>query len=500
MIITLYQSVGDIRYPIPLLTMAEVLLTYDASRDNPIHLPGPWVGEDPAPTPEGTPASTPESTPASTPESTPASTPADTPEGTPEGTPAGIPWPQTEECRSIFREIMALKQSGFDPPICSIFFQNLLKREDMLYFNQVNDMRSVPPFLSRYTWLRTLKLTNLRLENLGNLPRFLTMLQVSNCSLNKISEGEIPETVERLTLSDNDLTEIDFEFLPKGLQFLNLATNKLTAVHHGASLSRLLFLHLERNNLTTLPPLPASLLKLDVSYNRITNLVNVPPSVAELECCYNCLTSLVDLPHGMVKLIAYHNNVKHAIGLPKTLKVVDISWNEIVYLGYLPPELEELDVSNNRLSHVSCSDVPRTLREFNIAHNKDLTYQKLKVVHEQLSFIPKIISDFEGDDKDFNLFETGSPPSYGESDRWRSAGGYRLGASSPHAPSVPWYKAGHGSSPGYGPSYGYGHGYGYGYGHGYGHGNNGPSHGHGYIAKHSKTNPHYIVHKKVVKV
>lgn len=389
-------------------------------------------------------------------------------------------WVYSLTYNEIYDDIVKLGDCGFDCYACRVLCQNMDNRDETLTLVSIQCMTSIPKLLSKYEWLKVLKISDVKIEKIDNLPKNIFLLSITNSSLRSVSKGDIPDSVGKLILSENNITEIDFETLPINLSALNLANNGLATIRNGNYLTKLKILQLSQNILSTLPELPKSLDKLDISRNRLSSIDGIPDNVTELDFSNNKVPSLINIPNKLTKLIGYNNDIRHIMVLPPSLKTIDVSYNEISYIGTLPKGLVELDLSHNNLTYLSTSDIPDSLEELDISGNKDLSPAKLQEIHEKLKHV-KVISDYDDDDIKFNLFDS---PNY--EDQWGKChgNGYRLGGD-----SAPWYQIYNN----YWNQYNNSHGY---------YGNTWQNQGYDIApkSKHNKSNPYYIIHKKTVKV
>ncbi len=144
----------------------------------------------------------------------------------------------------------------------------------------------------------TLKLLNLKSNNIGVLPSFL------------------PPSLETLILDDNPITELPN--LPPTLKVLSCNNNRLSR----------------------LPILPAGLKTLRISGNhRLEVLPDLPESLEILKCSFNKLQSLPALPNNLKVLVCEHNNLVELPKLPNNLVILDCQNNLIKKIPILPASL-----------------------------------------------------------------------------------------------------------------------------------------------------------------
>lgn len=329
-----------------------------------------------------------------------------------------------------------------------------------------NDLtESIPKLLSKYEWLKFLKISYIKIKKIENIPKNINVLMITNTLVTNIQKNDIPNNIDKLILNDNYISEIDIETLPINLTVLNLENNGLSKIINMTYLTKLKELQLSKNNLSILPELPKSLEKLDVSRNRLINVNNIPSNVTELDCSNNEICCLDNLPN-LIKLVAYNNNIRAVTNLPSTLEYLDISHNEISYLNF-PPNIIELDLSHNNLTYINTYIIPDSLVELDISHNKKLSQNKLREIHEKIKGV-RITSDYKNDDDimRYNLFDSDNEEQESE------------------ALCIPWY---------------------YQIQNNWRHNINAQNiHNQSYNttskSKHSKLNPYYIIHNKTIKI
>ncbi|AYV84089.1 MAG: hypothetical protein Hyperionvirus17_9 [Hyperionvirus sp.] len=418
----------------------------------------------------------------------------------PDTPPANVPWTKTALYHHMRTELLKLKETeNFDQRTSTILFGNLSNRSHAMTMMDT-PLTELPKILLEYKWLKVLKLRSLtNLESIANLPN-VEILVISQCHLSSIKEDLIPRTVTRLDLSDNMLTCVDFGALPQNISHLDMSDNMISDILNSEQLPKLEILIISKNRLTEIPSFSKSLVKLDVRQNRLKTLRGIHDSITDLDCSHNQIANTYELPRSLIKLKACHNELTTFVCMPMTLKTAAVSNNAITFVEpHLPPGLLELDISWNKLSNLPLFDIPKTLEKLNISHNKNISQLTLREIHDKLKFVNTLLPGLD-DASHGSIYHHDS----GDDKFSHMGSGYRMGSSNgSYSPPPSWS-----------PHGGYSHGQSYGpHGHhilNYKQWNQNRynnimrSSGSGYDftpkSKHSSSNPHYVLHKRVVKV
>lgn len=209
-----------------------------------------------------------------------------------------------------------------------------------------------------------LKLSNLNLVKLPNIPSGVEHLDVSN---NKITHiHSLPRTIKILNCSNNKVRHI--ENLPVSIEKLNLGFNCLEQVNL-KQYNNLKCISLIWNRLTEVPPLPLSAKVLFLSHNRIEVLKDIKAKLVELDMyncglktieklpdtiqCFSCegnyLKSLCYLPLSLTRLNCANNDLTALPALPIDLKILICNNNKLIFLPYIPSSLTLLNAEYNNI-------------------------------------------------------------------------------------------------------------------------------------------------------
>lgn len=146
--------------------------------------------------------------------------------------------------------------------------------------------------------LETLRLSNVMVKDLRELPRWLSGLAITHSTLASI-EG-CPADLKRLDLRANRYI-VKIERLPERLEQLNLLA--CTALREIAAL-------------------PGSLRFLNIAGTSIAALPKLPPALEELDISGTAISSLRGLPQGLKILTLSPGRIRSLDGLPSTVRVL----------------------------------------------------------------------------------------------------------------------------------------------------------------------------------
>lgn len=263
--------------------------------------------------------------------------------------------------------------------VLNITLPNFLEVLDISDCNELNTNVTAFP-----KTLRTLRLCNIEVYSLEDLPQTLERLEVVVCGLMRI---ELPETVNlvflKLTggglrecptfpaslvtidLSENNLQTLST--LPPGLVRLTADNNELIEVPEIPS--NVEYLHLKNNRLQNLSWAPHSMLRvLDISGNAFERLPRLPNSLVNLAAKNNHITKIKRFPGRLEVINLNDNDLKTIPALPKRLLILKVARNQLVVLPKLSRRLIDLHACHNKLKNLP--KLPPRLCEMYVQHNK----------------------------------------------------------------------------------------------------------------------------------
>ena len=199
---------------------------------------------------------------------------------------------------------------------------------------------------------------------LQRLPQLPPTLTALNVRQNRlIALPPLPASLIKLDATANCLQRLPC--LPDHLETLAVGGNALRAVRDVPK--TLTFLDLSSNCFNRLPELPATLRYLNLSNNLPMDLHGLPSTLAELEICHMRLLSVPALPVGLTRLSVRDNDLIELRELPPGLTHLNVSGNRLHALPALPATLSHLIARSNRIRQLPI--LPDSLINLDVSHN-----------------------------------------------------------------------------------------------------------------------------------
>ena len=198
--------------------------------------------------------------------------------------------------------------------------------DNFWYANQrINISGAITIDLSRFKELECFSIYQIYCKTIINIPPTLKYLHCRSCNISKLSK------------------------MPKILEMLNCSGNKLRALPQ-LYFTMLKSLFCNSNQLKKIPALPKSVEWLYCYDNIISELPSSLPDALEfLSCSKNDLTQIPDLPPRLVGLYIDNNYIRHIPPLPKTLIDFFFSNNQVSKMPELPVFLKRITCNMNPL-------------------------------------------------------------------------------------------------------------------------------------------------------
>lgn len=235
--------------------------------------------------------------------------------------------------------------------------------------------------LEEFTWVTTMDISNVALDELPKLPPNIVTLNASNNYITAIAVGvlpksltevdlsknyikdsgdlSLPDSITKLNLHDNRISEINWTNLPISLIELDLSNNLIEKLSDLSYFDSLTDLHLDHNSIDKIDPkyLPPNVELLDLSENNFKGQFTVkdyPKSINVLHVSDNQITYIdcLDKLENLGTLDVSNNMLKSPPTLPKNLIALYISDNPISYINSLPQKLQILDISNCNIQSI----------------------------------------------------------------------------------------------------------------------------------------------------
>jgi len=142
---------------------------------------------------------------------------------------------------------------------------------------------------------KVLEILNCSGNKLRCLPQMNhTVIQSLFCNANKIRRiPKLPNSVEWLYCYDNIIDELPSP-LPQKLEFLSCANNDLTRLPDLPP--KLIGLYIENNFIRSIPPLPKTLIDFFFANNQVTKMPELPRFLRRITCHINPLREYVPFP------------------------------------------------------------------------------------------------------------------------------------------------------------------------------------------------------------
>lgn len=236
---------------------------------------------------------------------------------------------------------------------------------------------TIPESISTIGALKTLKISNCRLENIIGIKDLnLETLDISNNQISMVNDQLLPLTLTHLFINDNTLT------------FLDVSNLKLKELHidncidydyqcHGVDMEIKLCNTIETLSMdsTTFEHYDflsklKKLKKLDMTNCDLASndMFHIPYSVEELCISNTGIDEIVDLPNSLVKLVADENanltefNINPYRDTPN-LTYLDISNCNLKTIPKLPEKMKHLDLSYNENLQFEIKNLPKFIGE-----------------------------------------------------------------------------------------------------------------------------------------
>lgn len=224
--------------------------------------------------------------------------------------------------------------------------------------------------LSSFNNLLTIKLSNMYIGTISNLPDNLVDLTVTNCHLKQIV-GPLPKNLKTLNLSQNDLHDIPNLTVAKKLKMVNLSYNKLKTIYIPTSV---IVCDITNNLIEDIvnKSLYMTLVQLYCSHNKLSKLPAIN-YLHELICSYNKIRELTIADDCQMTVLECSNNILTEIntsGFGPNLRVFDCSHNRLSNIPPLAERIDYFDCSKNRLTTLANTiKNTRSLQLFNCSNN-----------------------------------------------------------------------------------------------------------------------------------
>uniref|UniRef100_A0A6C0K161 Leucine-rich repeat domain-containing protein n=1 Tax=viral metagenome TaxID=1070528 RepID=A0A6C0K161_9ZZZZ len=170
---------------------------------------------------------------------------------------------------------------------------------------------------------QTLKFLHCRSCNLSKLNKMPKILEILNCSGNKLRS--LPQlyhtSLKSLFCNSNQLKKIPA--LPKTLEWLYCYDNIIHELPTPLPIS-LEFLSCSRNDLTRLPDLPPKLVGLYIDQNFIRNIPPLPKTLIDFFFANNQVTKMPELPSFLKRITCNMNPLREYTPFPPSIKYANI--------------------------------------------------------------------------------------------------------------------------------------------------------------------------------
>jgi Leucine-rich repeat (LRR) protein len=210
---------------------------------------------------------------------------------------------------------------------------NIIKRTHDYFFEFYNksilnyDKCRLTIDLGKFKKLEKIKLVNLYLYELKNIPSTVDTIDVEYCHLKKIEK--VPCSLKYFYCNNNEITKLPIlkDTILEVLDFKN-------------------------NNVYSIPYLPNTIKYLIFNNNHIINIPNFPLSLKYLECSRNNIDNIDSIPKDINTIICDHNNIYKLPCLSKLsfLKTLLCNSNYIKELPPLPGLIDYINFSDNPIS------------------------------------------------------------------------------------------------------------------------------------------------------
>ena len=309
----------------------------------------------------------------------------------------------TEELHAQIRNL--IQEPGiYSESAINRLYTNVLEKGEMLVIQDTRLIK-LPNILQKFSWLKTIKIMNTGLIEIGNIPENAENVFLQRNKINTVSNITDFNKIKRLSLKDNKLDIIDFSLLPQSIEQLDVSDNIIHTVVNSTHLQNMNTLVINNNKLTQIPQLNSSILRLSFAKNKLESLKGCSDNIMELDCSNCNLSNLDHLPEKqLIKLIAYSNKFKCLTKMKHMhLKHLDVSYNGITNITDIPETLEELDISHNDMTNITF-EIPATLTDFDTRGN-NLTKETISKITQQHKHIHSFMYDDNDDDDNFDSLD-----------------------------------------------------------------------------------------------
>jgi len=229
--------------------------------------------------------------------------------------------------------------------------------------------------------LYDLDLSNLSIELLSNsiLPNNIKKLNISNNKIKYINTTErnvnIPKTLEYIDITGNMIETliikntniIEIYGIPNTIKNINVSNNKLKHINLPQDIN-IKSLDLSRNKFTSIPILSNSIDNLNVSRNQIQNIQNLTNTITKLNLSNNQIREIKNLTNNIIELDLSDNQIQEIKNLTNAITKLDLSMNQIQNIQNLTNNIIELDLSTNRIQEIQ--NLTNSIQKLNLSNNQ----------------------------------------------------------------------------------------------------------------------------------
>lgn len=235
---------------------------------------------------------------------------------------------------------------------------DVLKNIKNLTINGSVAFDTIPKFVLDYTSIVNMKLFNVGLISISNLPPNLIRLDLTGNNITNIDKV-FPKSLTSINLSYNNISTVDCSVFPSNLIELNLSNNNIKNFSRCNSLA-IQKLNISENRLNEIPMLSYFLRYLDISGNKINKISNLN-HLSNLKTLICCNTNINFISHATlpdnIRYIDFHNCKIKYFNVPDSVATLYLGNNKINSIKKLSKNLTILDISGNEVNNIT-NDMP----------------------------------------------------------------------------------------------------------------------------------------------